>query len=223
MPFPLLIPLLTTAASGIAGALSNKKSARTGEQSGTSTTMPVENHAYATLGDMLRARATERLRSSMDLSGLEASGISDINSTFDPVEMSVNNSLTSRGLGTSPVAGAADATLGAARGGSIAQWLNQLPTLKRQYQNEDFNAANMVFAGRPLGQTTQQQGTVVQPGSVAGGGIGSAAEMLAFMAGQGLLGGGGGGTSTARTPTFTPQVPSLFGGLSVSDLVRMGR
>lgn len=180
------LPAALGGASAVGGLLSNTKGARTGQQ--TNTTVPVEPAGYATLGDLLRSRAVERLRSSMDMSGLEANGIADINSAFDPVEMSVNNSLTSRGLGTSPVAGAADATLGAARGGSIAQWLNQIPQIQRDYQSQDFAAANSVFASRPLGST--QSGTVINPGSAAGSAFGSAAEMLAFLAGQGLLGGG---------------------------------
>jgi hypothetical protein len=138
---------------------------------------------------MLRSRAEQRLRRSLDMSGYEANGISDINSTFDPIEMSVNNSLTSRGLGTSPVAGAADATLGAARGGSIAQFLNTIPDRRRQMENEDFDAARMFYATRPMGTTTTQKGTVINPGNVAAGAFGSAGEMLAYLAGKGLLGG----------------------------------
>lgn len=167
--------------------MSNKKSARTGEQ--TNTTMPVEPPGYATLGDLLRSRAEQRLRSQFDTSGIEAGGIQDINSTFDPISMSVNNSLTSRGLAGSPVAGSADATLGAARGSQIAQFLNTLPQLRRQYENQDFAAASSLYNARPMGST--QHGTVINPGSAAGGAFGSAAEMLAFLAGQGMLSGGG--------------------------------
>lgn len=210
-----LLPAILGAGAGVAGALSNTKGARTGQQSGsqTSTVTPVENPAYASLGDMLRQRAMQRLNSSMDMSGVAANGISSINSTFDPISMGVNNSLTSRGLGTSPVAGAADATLGAARGSQIAQYLNTLPQLQRQYQNEDFNAANSVFAARPLGttQTGTQTGTSTAPGSALGSGIGSAAEMIAFLHGQGLLGG-----KAPTTPPFInpPTGGGGFGGMS---------
>lgn len=188
------LPALLGAGAGIAGALSNTQGARTGQQ--TNTTMPVENPAYASLGELLRSRAMQRLNSSMDMSGYEANGIRDINSTFSPISTSVNNSLTSRGLATSPVAGAADATLGAARGSSIAQYLATLPQIQRQMQNEDFSAAAGLYSAAPRGST--QSGTVINPGSAVGSGIGSAAELLAYLHGQGLFG--------SKTPDYSQVI-----------------
>ena len=70
---------------------------------------------FKTLSDMLRSRAEDRLRGSMDMSGIEATGIQGINDAYGGAEMALENSLTSRGLGTSPVAGAANLNLGRRR------------------------------------------------------------------------------------------------------------
>lgn len=176
---PNLLPALATAGAGIAGGLSSRSGARTG----TSTVSPVEPAGYSTLGDLLRSRAEARLRSSMDMGGFEASGIQNINDAFRGISDSVNNDLTSRGLGTSPIAGTAVTNVETARGGNIAEFLNSLPLLQRQMQDQDFQNANSLYANRPIGQTQ----TAVQPGSAAGNAAGSAAEMLAFLQGQGLF------------------------------------
>lgn len=182
-----LLPLAIAAGSGIAGALSNRKSARTGESVGTSTTTFNEPSGYSTLGDLLRGRAESRLREQFDMSGIESSGITGINDAFAGAGESLNNSLTARGLGTSPVAGAGLTRLETGRAGSIAEFLQSLPLLRRQMENEDFAQANDFYSRRPLGQTTTQTGTFTQPGSALGSGLGSAAEMLAFLKGQGIF------------------------------------
>ncbi len=198
MPFPLLIPLITAGVSALGGALSNKKSARTQEQSNrstsTSTTSFSEPAEYKTLGDLLRSRIESRLRSTMDMGGYEAGGVGAINDSFAGAQTALDADLTSRGLATSPIAGAAGGNLQSERGTNIAQFLNTLPQLKRQMEGEDLSAANTFYQSRPRNSTTTQtgtqSGTTIMPGSVAGGAFGSAAEMIAFLAGQGLLGGG---------------------------------
>lgn len=191
MPFPL-IPLAISGVSALAGALSNKKSARTQEQNNTSTTSYTEPAAYASLGDLLRKRITDRLNSTYDLSGYEANGLTDINDAFSGAQTNLNADLTARGLATSPVAATANTNLATERGGNIAQFLNSLPDRRRAMEGEDLTRAAGFYAARPLTTTTTQSGTQILPGSAAGGAFGSAAEMLAFLAGQGLLGGGSG-------------------------------
>ena len=165
-PLPLAV-----AGAGIAGAIGGTRANRTG------TTLPTAAPGYATLGDMLRQRAEDRLRSQFDLGGYAAHGIENINSAFNPVAESIGNSLTARGLGGSPIAGNADVQLQLARGSNIAQFLNTLPQLKRQFQLEDLGAAQSVYQ-QGLGATT------VQPGSPFSSGLGSAAELLAYLHGQ---------------------------------------
>ena len=190
MPFPL-IPLAISGIGALAGALSNKKGARTGTQNNTSTTTFTEPPAYASMGDLLRKRITDRLNSTYDLSGYEANGLTGINDAFSGAQTNLNADLTARGLSTSPVAATAKTNLGTERAGSIAQFLSSLPMLRRQMEGEDLTRATGFYAGRPLSTTNTQSGTQLLPGSPLGAGIGSAAELLAFFAGQGLLGGGG--------------------------------
>ncbi len=190
MPFPLLVPLAIAAGSAIAGGLSNTKAAR------TSTAMPTVSPEYKTLGDLLRSRAEERLRSTIDMRGYEANGISNINDAFGGISQTLNNNLTSRGLGTSPVAGAVDANTQMARGGNIAQFLNTIPQLQRQMQSDDMTQAMNIFQ-QGLGQTN------VGAGSALGSAFGSGAEMLAFLHGKGAFGGGG---PTQTTGTGIPRI-----------------
>jgi hypothetical protein len=171
MPFPL-IPLAIAGISGLAGAISNKKSAR------TSTSAPTIAPEFKTLSDLLRSRAEQNLRSSMDMSGIQAGGIQNINDTFGGIAQSQNNSLTARGLASSPVAATVDAGREQARGGNIADFLNTIPQMQRQFQTQDMNnASNVLRFG--AGNTS------VGPGSALGSGMGSAAEMLAFLKGMG--------------------------------------
>ena len=156
-----LIPFI---GSAIGGALNNTEAARTSTQSGSYT--PTLAPEYKTLSDLLRTRAEDRLRSSTDLSGYEGTGLENINDVYRGLNLNASNNLTARGLGTSPVAGIVDQNLNIARGGEMARFLNGLPLIQRQMQNEDFsNATNFLNFGRG----SQTTGTAVAPGSVIGG------------------------------------------------------
>lgn len=170
---PLLAPIV---GSAVGGALSNTKGAR------TSTMTPTLPGEFQSFQDLLRSRIQDRLSGSMDMSGLEATGIQNINDAYRGVGMGLQNSLTARGLATSPVAAAGETNLAMGRAGDIGQWLNQIPQLQREYQNQDFGQANALL-NSVRGQSS------VAPGSAVGSGLGSAAEMMAFLAGQGLFGG----------------------------------
>ena len=228
--------LLPAAAAGVSGFLSGRKSARKGTTAGTTTgvqnltgttagtttgttagttagtVLPIEPAGYQGLGNLLRQRAIQRLFSSRDTSGLETQGIQNINDAYRNVGTGLNANLTSRGLGTSPMAGNAQTQLQFGRAGSIADWLNQLPEIQRQREAEDFGLANTLYAQRPLGTTTTgtqtgsttgtttgtttnagttsgtTTGTTIEPGPgpVAGAG-GSIAEVLGYQTGMGLL------------------------------------
>lgn len=207
-------PVLATIGSGVAGALSS------GPQ--TTTVTPNENPAYATLGDMLRQRAKQRLAGSFDLGGYTASGIGNINEAFTGFGDTLNNELTSRGLASSPVAASAMSNADIARRGNIAQFLNTLPQVQRQIESQNFNDAAGFYNAAPQGQTQVTE----QPGGALAGGIGSAAEMLAFLAGQGLIGGGetGGGLEQligliggGKSPVSGPGIPGMGEGGILTD------
>lgn len=174
MPFPLLIPLITAAASGIAGSLSNRKSART--STATPTTAPED----VGIANLLRDRLTTRLNTPFNLTGYETQGIQGINDAYSGITQSINNNLTARGLGSSPVAGTAMTNLNLARGGEQARFLNTLPQIQRGFEDQDINNIQAFLNARRGTQT-------VGAGSALGSGLGSAAEMMAFLAGQGLL------------------------------------
>lgn len=196
MPFPLLIPAITAGIGAIGSALSNKKSARTG----TSTMTPTLAPEYKTLSDLLRSRAEDRLRSSVDLSGYTAGGVENINNAFGGIQQSIANNLTARGLASSPVAGAVGANVDIARGGNIAQFLNTIPQLQRQYQLEDMQAALPILN---LGRGTTTVG--IEPGSATGSALSTIGGLLGYLHAQGVIG----GNSTPRRSTVQLPYPGL--------------
>lgn len=174
MPFPLLIPAITAGIGAIGGILNNTKSAR------TTTSAPTILPEFKTLSDLLRARSEQQIRDSVDLSGYQAQGVGNINQAFDATQQARNNSLTSRGLASSPTAGSVDTNFAQARGGNIADFLNTIPLLQRQIQNDSLNTGMNVLR---FGSGNNSVG----PGSALAGGFNSAAELLAYMKGMGTF------------------------------------
>jgi len=195
------IPAIIAGGATIGGALINRKSARTQtqdtKQSSSGSVTPIESAEWSPLAKMLRDYAAKALGSESSLpAGFETGGIGDINSTWDSVKTGLSNTLTSRGLGSSPVAGAALTRADMGRAGDINRFrTTTLPSMEREWKMEDFRNALSLYGQRPVGQktegTTSGSGSVVFPGSVAGGAAGSFAEMLAYLAGKGSFGGGG--------------------------------
>ena len=187
-----LIPTIASlGAAGVGGLLANRKGARTGTESGTSTTTYNEPPAYASMGDLLRQRIMDRLNSTYDMRGYEASGLAGINDAFSGAQTNLNADLTARGLATSPVAATAATNLGTERGSNIAQFLNSLPDRQRAMQGDDLSRAAAFYAARPLSTTVTSSGTSVAPGSAAGGAFASMARMLAYLQTQKQLNAGG--------------------------------
>ena len=178
MAFPLLVPLISAGISGVGSLLSNRESARTSK--------PVIAPEFKTLADLLRTRAEERLRSSADMSGFQASGAQNINDVAGGIKQAVENNLTTRGLASSPVAATVGTNLELGRGANIAQFLNSLPLLQRQMQNQD-----MAAAADALRFGTGN----VAPGSAVGAGLDDASGWLGYLWRQRQLGG---------TPPFVP-------------------
>lgn len=194
-----LSTLIPVAAGAIGGVLENREAAR------RSTTTPTLSPEYKTLNDLLRARAEQRLKDTIDMSGYEANGLANINDAYSGADAAIENSLTARGLSRSPVAGNAVTQSNLRRGGDAAQFLNTIPQLQRQYQNED-----MGFASGLLNANRGQQS--VAPGSVAGGAFSSAAEMLAYLQGKGVLGGGSTVPKQSPGQLPIPKNPYPIGG-----------
>ncbi len=188
----------TVGLAGLGGVLGNTQGAR------TSTSTPTIAPGYQSLADMLKARAMSRLNMGTNLNGYQATGVNNINSAFGNAAIGQNANLEARGLATSPVAAAVTGNVNTARAGNIATFLNGIPLLQRQLQDQDIsNALGQVTS---LGRGTSNVGA----GSAAAGGFTSAAEMLAYLNGKGVLGGGGtGGFGGFGTPTSTDTTSGL--------------
>ncbi len=141
----------------------------------TTTSTPTVSGDYKTLADLLRSRAESRLRSSTDLSGLMASGISGINNAYGGAQTALNNNLTARGLATSPVAATGETNLQLGRAGSIAEFMNQLPLLQHQLQGQDMTQALQLVD--QLGRGTN----VVGPGSATAAGLSGLSQLIANL------------------------------------------
>lgn len=183
--------------SALSGFLGNKKGSRTQEQKSSSqfsnTTTPVENPAYAGVFDALNKNILGRLGAPSALpAGYQERGISGINQTYENIRKSIQNSLTSRGLGGSPVAGNALANLDLARGGDIVDFTTGLPEKERDYQTQDFAQALQLFGQRPIGQTqtgtSSSTGNIVFPGNAAAGALGDTGSMLGLLMALGKIG-----------------------------------
>lgn len=175
------------AASAIGGWISSKRK---------SSSTPTLDPKYSPLEQQVLSLVQQRLGTSTDLSGYQAQGTQDINHTFDLLKQSQSNDLTARGLSTSPVAGAVDATRENARGGQVSSFINSIPLLRRQLQAQDIGLANGVL-GQGRGTTTTEQS-----GGGAAGSAESIAAMLGYLQSTGAFkrGAGGGGNGQYYEP-----------------------
>ena len=186
MPFAAALPYIATGVSGLLGLLRNRNRQQTEQRS---TTMPTLDPAYGPLQQMLISQATERLQGNSLPSNYEAGGVNTINRTHDLVSQGVNNTLTSRGLATSPgiQAGVAE-RLGGSRAGDLSRFRANVPIVQRELQNQDFgNIAQLLNMGR--GQTTTGTGMNEQSfGGGAAGGATNLMQMLGYLIGSGAFG-----------------------------------
>jgi hypothetical protein len=184
-----LIPAITAAGSALSGWLSNRK------QTNTQTATPTLDPAYSGIQGMLLKQIQDRMAKPSALpAGYEAGQIGQINNTYGLVQQGLDNRMTARGLGSSPIAGAGETNLAMARAGDISKMQAGLPLLERQMQDQDLNLAlQMMNTGRG------QQATSTTPGNAAAGGLTSMANMLAYLYGQGAF------STTKKPATGYPQ------------------
>lgn len=194
MPAAVLGPVLGAAIGGgasiVGGALANKHT-----QSTTPTLDPAMQPLQNQVLQMIQARLAHP---SGVPAGYVGSGIRDLNASADAGRQATENALTSRGLGTSPIAGHADLMSNLARAGSIGRFRADVPRVARQLQNQDLGLANTVLGqGRGLTQT----GT---SGGGAGGAFENLAGYLGYLQGLGKFPG-----QQPGTPRPTPQTGGL--------------
>lgn len=207
MPLPLLLPLALSGASLIGGMFGNKGG---GKQTSTSTTTPTLDPAFKGLQDIILPNIINRLKGPALPPGIGEMNTAAINKTYANAQTGLANTLTARGLGTSPVAGAAEAQLQGNRAGDIVRMKQTLPILEMEQQRANLMDALQALQ---LGRGTQTNSTVTGgggAGSKIGGGISGLASMLGFLYGSGQLnlggaGGGGGAMNLLGTqPSYGP-------------------
>jgi hypothetical protein len=168
-------PAILTAGSLLGGLFANKA-----QQQTTSSSL---DPAYSPLQAALMQSIMARLGQPSALPATyAASQTGKINKTFNLAGQTLQNRMTASGLATSPVAGAGQAMLQTGRAGAIASMQNNLPLLERQLQTQD------IQLGQGLMGTAPRTTTTTQPGNVAGGGLTSMMNMLAYLYGKGALG-----------------------------------
>ena len=139
MPFPLLMPLIGMGVSAAGNYLNNRSQAKA---RASSTSMPTMSPEYMGLQNALLPSITRRLTNPSGLpAGYETGGIAKINRTYDLGKQSIDNNLTARGLGGSPIAGAAGTRLETGRLGTISDFQQEMPMVARDMQNEDMRLA----------------------------------------------------------------------------------
>ena len=195
MPFAAAAPFIFSGLSALGGLFGNKQS---NERTTPSQYRPLENQLLRGLGNRLQNPGLPE--------GYESQGILGINDSFEGIGRTLNNSLVSRGLSTSPQAAASDRNLNFARAGELSRFRGSLPGIEREFQNQDFG-----LAAQLLGQSQGQQ---VTGNGGAGGGLGGLDSALGFLAATGQLGGLGGqqqkkpGQQVLGNPYNAPPYPN---------------
>lgn len=194
MPLPL-VPLGIGLGASLLGSLLGKKKPQTTTTTGTSTTTPSFDPAVSPLLGPLVQAGLSRLRNRGGLpAGYESSGIGAINQTFDTIGQGLTNKLVGSGQIAAGGNNAAQAVLRGnlegARGGSIANFLTNLPNVARDFENQDMAQA-LAILGLGRGSTTQSTGTSTTPGQstmeALGAGFGDFGSILGFLASQGAF------------------------------------
>lgn len=190
---PIIIASIIGGGASIAGGALAKKSSA----SSSPTLDPNYRGLQASVLDLI----TKRLSGGpADMSGYTAGGISDINRTFDLTKQASDNSLTARGLATSPVAGVVDTNRNNARAGAITRFQNSVPLLQRELQTQDLELSNRLL-GQGRGVTSTYSG-----GGGAAGSFENLAAYIGYLQGKGLFGAQGGNGIPGQMP-----MPGAYG------------
>ncbi len=191
----------------------------TGFQSGSSTP------TYDPYSEELKRALIQKHLASLDedpnLTGYGLSGVRDINNLAGLRTQSLQNALASRGMGQNPYAPLISES---ARVSDVANFRNQIPLLARQLRNTALTNAGGFFSNLKPGQeytgfnqgyggtsgeqhgASHTEGTNVQPGNEAGGGISSLATILAGLYGNNAFG------PKKPSGSYNPAVPDYSTG-----------
>lgn len=129
---------------------------------------PTYDPAAESLRQQLIASQQANLGKDIDLSGYQSQGLQTINQGYDAANQALQQTLASRGLTYSPIAGSSTAALGTQRIGAGINFQNQIPLLAQQLYQQKLQSALQTFASMPYSVTGQQKGTQSGGGLLSG-------------------------------------------------------
>jgi len=189
------IPLAISGISALAGLFGNR--AKQQQQTSTSTTDQTTRPEYDDkalyMRNLLMDQYLDRMRQNEDVyQGYTNEGIKQINQGSDITSRAIDNLLSARGLSGSSAGAASQISNQMNRGNQQASFLNSIPLLRDQRQQQNLLQGGQFFSSLPYAQhqtgTTTQKGTVTQPGNMLGGMLGSLGTTLGGLYGQGAFG-----------------------------------
>lgn len=176
-----LVPAAIAAASALGGWLGNKNKST---QTSQSTLDPALGGLQGQLLRLLQSRLSGS--GGLDIAGLTNRRIAGVNQAYRGASTALQNKLRAAGLGTSNVAGGAEAGLEEARAGQIGGLIAEEPLIQQQQQTDAISQA-MGLLGQGRGSTSTLTG---QQGGGLGGGLQDIGGILGFLYGSGAIGGG---------------------------------
>jgi hypothetical protein len=213
MPFPL-IPVALSGLSALSGLLGNRDE-KSSQQSTSNNTNRTDfsnissNHNYQNLSpedftfmDTIRNRYTNLLNNP-DISGYMGQEVNNINRNYAAAGNNAQEILAARGITGGPASATSAINNDQNRIRDITQFQNNAPLLQRSLYEDTLGKAVNAFSqfpkdtysdstntGNNYGYTNSSgTGTGVQDGNMLGGLTGNLSQMLAFLFGQGALGG----------------------------------
>jgi hypothetical protein len=202
MPFPLLVPLAIAGISAAAGALGNRGSKQTSTGTtnvdNTTTTTPQYGNEENYFKNFIINSYLDRLQGNDDnyWNSFKMGGLQNLNRAEDNSSELLKRFMTSRGLGLTGAGASMGAQSGILGQFNKANYLNSIPMLRDQREQDNLKNSSAFMASLPYGQTSRQtgttnsSGTVQQPSNMLGGGMTGLGSMLAFLMGQGAFNSG---------------------------------
>jgi len=216
MPVGALVPLITTGVSAIAGAVSNSKGARTAQTSSAQRSSSSQSggsrrvltDSQASLQQPLFQEAIRRITDPASVVAPLRAGVREnINQNFSGVPDLLRTKYTPSGGGASGKLGKAATGAELARLRALSNSDNDFAKLVLDVQNGGLDFGRSLYGmnegtdtWESRSQTSEGNGTQVNPGSALGGGLTGGLQMFSmldtlnrFLNGGGLFSGGGGG------------------------------
>lgn len=220
MPFPLAIPLAISGLSALAGLFGGRKqtpsqtSTQNSSSSGTTTfdnlTSPELSQNQQDLSRLFTDALINRFNAGpADLSGYEAGGLKNINRASDIKSQLLSNMMAQRGLTYSPAAASAQAQQENDRLAQGTDFLNTIPLLRKQLEQQDINSLISGFGALPTATRSSGSNAFTQIGQSSGTGV----QQVPGNQLGGLFSGLGSGFALTL-----PQLLKAFGGGSSGGL-----